>query len=153
MIGCWMNCVNTIGWPVNPPSICGKIGTTMGNRLTDAEDQVGQVAMPADRRTKSAESAGNHGLERHIGAELLRICVGREGELAVGAGDRARLMTKNWKSVTWSCAVWPLNIVSFGACMTLVRVSPWTASRNRNTWMSLRNPRPNVMPPKPGSPL
>ena len=44
-------------------------------------------------------------------------------------------------------AVWPLNIVSFGACMTLVRRSPWAASMNMNTWMSLRNARPSDRPP------
>ena len=43
--------------------------------------------------------------------------------------------------------VWPLNIVSFGACMTLVRRSPWAASMNMNTWMSFRKASPSDRPP------
>src|SRR4051794_3164725 len=31
--------------------------------------------------------------------------------------------------------------------MTLVRWSPWAASMNRNTWISLRNARPSDRPP------
>ena len=39
------------------------------------------------------------------------------------------------------------NMVIFGACMTLIRRSPWAASMNMNTWMSFRNASPRLTPP------
>src|SRR5436305_329012 len=40
------------------------------------------------------------------------------------------LVTKNCVSDTVMAAAWPLYMVSLGACMTLVRWSPWAASMN-----------------------
>ena len=49
--GCWMNCVNTTGWPVAVPSNSGKIGITIGNRLTSPWTRFDMVGA-SDRRTK-----------------------------------------------------------------------------------------------------
>jgi hypothetical protein len=65
-------------------------------------------------------------------------------------GGAATLIASNAKApanvVTDSVDVLPLNSVSFGACITFARMSPCTASMNRNTWMSLMNARPIVSP-------
>src|SRR5579883_1416516 len=42
-------------------------------------------------------------------------------------------VTKNWLSMMVMVDDWPLNSVSLGAVVTLVRRSAWAASRNMNT--------------------
>ena len=39
-----------------------------------------------------------------------------------------------------------MNVVTFGACKTFDRKSPWAAVRKRKTSRSLRNAMPNVAP-------
>ena len=56
-------------------------------------------------------------------------------------------MVKNAESLTNTVDVCPLNRVIFGACITFTRRSPWAASMNMYTWMSLRNASPTPSPP------
>src|SRR5437879_4195360 len=146
-VGCWMNCVNGTGWPTAPPSNTGVINVVIGKSGTLAEARLDRLGA-SDMRTKrrSAEiTAFMLSWMPPVGNRLF------DGTKTIWppAWTTETAVTKNCWSVTLMVEVWPLNKVSFGASMTLVRWSPWAASRNMVTSISLRKARPSDRPPLP----
>ena len=145
--GCWMNWVNGIGWPTAPPSNTGVMNVVIGKSGTTAEARLFRVGAREIRTNRrSAEIVGRI-------ARLMPV-VGNTWLSGMKttwppAWTTVTPMTKNSRSVMVMVDVWPLNMVSLGACMTLVRWSPWAASMKRKTSMSLRKARPIDMPPLP----
>src|SRR5262245_5400289 len=147
-VGVCTNCVNSTGWPDWLPSIEVKIGTTIGNVAIDPPGPGSRLVIVgvSDMRTYRRSADTTAWMVSDVELNGFDVIDGRMANCPPVNCASVTPVTRFCELITLIVEVWPLNSVSFGACMTFVRVSPWAASMKRNTWMSLRNARPMVRP-------
>src|SRR5437763_2861395 len=132
--GCWTNWVNGIGWPWAPPSNTGVMKDVTGNRAVtdDAALVMLGTMLRRTKRRSAVTTAWMVSDTTELSGKFKGLNTSWPPDWKICTS-----MTKNCVSLMSRLDVWPLNSVSLGACMTLVRRSAWAASMNRNTWMSL----------------
>src|SRR5262249_31404333 len=130
-----MNCVNGIGWPVNPPSNCGVTIVVTGCSLTSPTFSLN---LPFKYRFTNLWSTDTVG---QISSIMPFSKVLFSGTVTTWPLTVSILtpVTNDCVSPTWMTAVWPFIAMTFGEVMTLARQSPWTASSSMWSWQSVRN--------------
>src|SRR5438477_4607259 len=149
--GCCKNCVNGTGWPTAPPSKIGVMYVVIGNSCTLAGVKFVKAGV-RDLRTNRRSAEITAFIANCIPPVMNGLLFGTNTTWPPSWAT-VTVVTKNCVSATVIVDVWPLNNVNFGACMTLVRWSPWAASMNIYTSISLKNAKPRLRPPlAPGLP-
>ena len=120
--------MNGTGWPTAPPSKIGVMNVVIGKSCTLADVKFIKLGA-TDRRTKrrSAEITGR--MANVIPPVGNGVLFGTNTTWPPSWAT-VTVVTKNCVSATVMVEAAPLYIVSLGACMTLVRWSPWAASMN-----------------------